>query len=466
MSSETTEFPVGPHSSDAPNPKAPGSPGSSASDLDDLPATPAMPPYSSTSGDELNALLSQSLNQPKPDPFLDDFSGSDAKKARHEGDSPTPEAASNASAVPKPTEEVVHESFDAVASINAFTDPNPLGELIEPDEPLAEVPSAEFTDSHADPKATPPAAGFGEFESGEVQVNPLQSSMFELPSIPESASPPPQPTSFDAFPALDLGTPAAKPTAVASKKAQEEEDDEEDDDDDDDDAPRGPSLFTFLLLSYASAVTLGLGWVLYTGRRLHESDEEATPVAEAKLDPGRRADQSRKVEPPEPLAKDHVTTIGKPLTFGGLEVTPLGVRSKPVRLRRAMTPKESRDGGSKALWLNLRLRNVSKDTIFAPLDEAFLRERELDVLDSLIETADGSKIVMYPLAVSSEWQIDGQEFKELRPGESFDTWVVSASNGAEKLPDDLTWRVRLRTGIDQTETIGVRFKSSEVKVER
>jgi len=411
-----------------------------------------MPPYSSTSGDELNVLLSQSLTEPKPDPYLGEFSASPPEGP------PDAEAATLG-------EEPAHESFDAVAPVNAFTDPDPVNFVADATSPEAvldsspSVPANKET-SDAEVWPSPQDLAIGELGSGEVPANPANTSSFDVFAPTAPVGPPPQPASFDAFPSLDLNAPTATSTPEASKKVESEEED----DDEDDEAPsRGSSLLTFMLLSYASAVTIGLAWVLFTGRRLHESEDDLAPTAEAKPDPGRRADQSRKVTPPSPLASDHITSLGKTLKFAGLEITPLEIRSKPVRLRRALAPKESRAGGSKALWLKLRLRNVTKDTIFAPLDEAFLREREHDVLDSLIESADGSQIVMYPLAVSSEWVVDGQEFKELRPGESFDAWVVSASESSDRLPSELTWRVRLRTGIEQTETIGVRFRPADIR---
>jgi hypothetical protein len=101
--------------------------------------------------------------------------------------------------------------------------------------------------------------------------------------------------------------------------------------------------------------------------------------------------------------------------------------------------------------------------IFAPLDEAFLREREAGVTDTYIELPDGQNIEMHPLAVTSEWGIVGQEFKELKPGETLDTLVVSQKDALKRASPEMTWRVRLRTGIEQTDFVGVRFKDSQIK---
>ncbi len=68
---------------------------------------------------------------------------------------------------------------------------------------------------------------------------------------------------------------------------------------------------------------------------------------------------------------------------------------------------------------------------------------------------------MYPLAVESEWSIRDQVFEELQPGESCEALLVSAPEVSDRLSPEMIWRIRLRTGIDQTETLGVRFRKDE-----
>jgi hypothetical protein len=219
-----------------------------------------------------------------------------------------------------------------------------------------------------------------------------------------------------------------------------------------------------LLASYASAVTIGLIWVLW-GHRAHRESVEPDPFppADNATDPGQRADQSRKLVPPSPLPADRVARLGQTIRAGALEVTPLGISSGPVILRHAIKVAEMRRGGERALALQVRIENVSTDSIFSPMDEAFLRERGRGVLDSFIESGPKRQIAMFPLAVVSEWSIVGQEFRELRPGETYETLVVSAPDVAGDLgPDELIWRIRLRTDVDQTETVGVRFRPNDV----
>ena len=120
-------------------------------------------------------------------------------------------------------------------------------------------------------------------------------------------------------------------------------------------------------------------------------------------------------------------------------------------------------GGRGALLLKLRLKNLSSDSILVPLDEAFIRERGRGIHDSFIETGPTQQIDMFPLAIVSEWSILGQEFRQLRPGESYETLVASAPGALDGLAPEMTWRIRLRTDINQTEILGIRFNESDVR---
>ncbi|MHC5541653.1 DUF4352 domain-containing protein, partial [Singulisphaera rosea] len=440
-----------------PSPEGPQSGSHDAEDLTtrefESPPIPPGPPLGSSSNDELTQLLSDTLTKPTPDPLLGEYSA----------DAPTLEEAETTheeGAGPR-------ESFDAVAILNAFTDPTPIDAV----GPSSSSPRAAATEPRPDDSAIASAEdrAHGDRERLEGLTTDLSaasvptSSAFDLIVGGDPEGPPPQPVSYDAFPSLDLSAPGTNPPAPA-KHVESEADVEVEEEEE---PARGSSIVMFLLISYASAVTLGLAWVLISGRKLRESEDvDVTPNLEARADPGKRADRSRKVGIPVPIAADHLIPLGKPIQLGDLEVTPMRVSSGAVALKRTISEPELRDGGNDALTLKVRLRNTSKDTIFAPLDEAFLRERDKDVLDTVIETGGGAEITMYPLAVTSEWSIDDQEFPELRPGESFEGIVVSAPDATSRVTDEMTWRLRLRTGIDHNDTLGVRFRKADVQTGR
>ena len=118
---------------------------------------------------------------------------------------------------------------------------------------------------------------------------------------------------------------------------------------------------------------------------------------------------------------------------------------------------ERKAGGKKALILRLKLKNLSDDTVFAPLDQAYLRERGKQVVDTFIQAAGDDRIYPYPLAMESEWSIVGQDFTELRPGESRVVTIASTPDAPPDSNGPFTWRIRIRTGINRTNIIGNRL---------
>jgi hypothetical protein len=381
--------------------------------------SPSVPlvPYSSSSGDELNAILTEAIVQPDPDPFLGEF------KAGDPAVEPTPKANSDDGG---------------------------------PDSAEASSPST--APSGPDPKRAEFALDLGEPSDQEAPDDSGTAGSFDALAALASL------TGLD--PTAEHVTTSRAPLVTRSAKTTPPKGGTlEDDEEEDDELPsRRGSWLTLLLVSYASAVTLGLLWVLAGGRKVREKDEiDLFPAPANRLDPGRRADQSRKVVPPPPLAADHLAGLGQAVRLGSLEATPLAIALGRVDLEGAFDESEHRDGGADALRLKLRLKNISTDTIFVPLDEAFIRERVVGKPDSFIETAKGGPIAMYPLAVASEWSIRGQNFKELQPGEAFDAELVSATDVTARLSPRMTWRIRLRTGMDQTDTLGVRFRQDEIR---
>jgi hypothetical protein len=276
-----------------------------------------------------------------------------------------------------------------------------------------------------------------------------------------------QPSTPESVAALDLASSGSVTTGGDLGKEVGRE--AEGTDDEEGSQARGASLSTVLLVSYSSAVTLGLGWVLWTGRHIREgSVVEVPPTSEAPADPGRRSDRSRRLEAPAPIPADHLVRLGKTVHLGALEVTPLSISLGSVPLERSFGKFQRKVGGTDALKLRLRIRNASPDLVFSPLDEAFLRDRVEGHPDSRIELApDKAPLPMYPLALESEWSIIEQEFRELKPGEVFDSLIVSAADVGDYVREvpEFTWRIRLRTGIDQTEDLGVRIGSDEVRRE-
>lgn len=388
------------------------------------PASTNPPP---SSGDELSVSLAESLALPHPDPFLGAF----------------PPAGASPSGTPIPRPSPPGPTAGAAA-------PSSEGEALWGLAPPTTSDALAGLDLR-DPAALNPFAGAGTTPKSFDALKALQLAATEAPSEPDG--PTPSPSSFEAFSAIDLNVaPAPRPVL-----------DPEESDEDEELPPRRASWPLILLVSYASAVTLGLIWVLWNDRERGTAAADPVPPADTRPDPGRRALGSRTIIPPPPITPDRVTVLGRPVRMGALEATPLEVVSGKVNLKRRFRAREGRSGGENALKLKVRLRNVSTDKVFAPLDEAFLRERESGGADSFIILGGGGRIELFPLAVESEWSIVGQEFRELGPDESMEALIVSAPDALGLMEEEMTWRIRLRTGINETEVLGVRIADHEIR---
>ena len=217
-----------------------------------------------------------------------------------------------------------------------------------------------------------------------------------------------------------------------------------------------------LLLSYSSILTLALIWLIATGRMpARDAAAEPPPVEAPAVEASPNVARPAVVPSTPPIPNENVTTPGRPLVLGDLEVTPLSVEAGSVELIRAIDP-DARRHEDDCLILRLRLVNRSSDRTFKPLDRILIRERDTGPFDPYINTAEGRLIHLFPLAPDSEWSILGQSFPELRPGESAETCVIAEPGSAGQLAGEMTWRLRLRTGVYRTDMLGVKFEGAEV----
>lgn len=344
----------------------------------------------------------------------------------------------------------------------------PTGPWSRDDVDLDVPPSAEITAVEESPFGVAAVAAAKDLDPTGRPATPEDGPR---PGAPTAVSPPSTPSTSERFAALDLSAPPSKLAAESARKNPADDDEEyaylaDDDEEDPHPTHHHSNWLMALLASYASAVTLGLIWVLWGHRVARESatvEPDPFPAVEVKADPGHRAGQSRRYVAPDPLPAERIVGLGQTIVMDSLEVTPLAVLAAPVILRRELNEFEVRRGGNDALKLTLRLKNRSSDSILVPLDEAFIRERGRGIRDSFIEAGPSQQINMYPLAIVSEWSIAGQEFRELKPGESYETAVVSAPDAFGQVAPEMTWRLRLRTDVNQTATLGIRFQKEDIR---
>jgi hypothetical protein len=218
-----------------------------------------------------------------------------------------------------------------------------------------------------------------------------------------------------------------------------------------------------VLLSYASAVTLALTWVLWTGRTSRSADSPPAGASQAETESVPKVVNPSPVGKLPPLPAENVASLENAVQMGELEVTPLGISVTRLDLVRSIDPPDWRREESASLVLRLKLRNISRDHAFAPLERRFVREQTSGLDRAMIVTSQEQGINLFPLAVDSEWSIEGQDFAVLKPGESVETLIASEPGAADRLSDAMTWHVRIRTGPFRTDVLGVRFNKGDVE---
>jgi hypothetical protein len=216
------------------------------------------------------------------------------------------------------------------------------------------------------------------------------------------------------------------------------------------------------LMSYSSAVTLALTWVLWTGRGFRPAEAPAAAADQPARESPPKVVEPRPVTELARLPAGNMARLGETVRIGDLEVTPIEVVLNQIELTRSVEPYDWRREDAESVILRIRFTNVSQDQSFAPLERAFVREQSSPLDRSSIATRTGKLIGLFPLAIDSEWSISGQEFLVLKPGESTETLVASEVGAADQLTSDMTWRVRLRIGPYKTDMIGVRFHKDDV----
>ncbi len=245
-------------------------------------------------------------------------------------------------------------------------------------------------------------------------------------------------------------------------------------------------VFT-LTLTYALAVTAMLAMLLYAKYQGDPHQLESLPD----LKPPVKNDEIALQLVPEnaTLPPGHVLQLGGPgRRFGNVMVTPLRVTRGPLEFEHYTGDTSlTREPTGDVLKLYLRFENVSDDQTFEPLDQKLLltrvsgkdseaKLRANNFLSSLDQkTTDGNRVLVYDMPPSWEWNIKGQNInqekkpQQLKPGESFETFVATNEQGIDDLTGELVWRLQIRKGYNPksfqgvTTLIEVVFNSSQIQ---
>ncbi len=207
-----------------------------------------------------------------------------------------------------------------------------------------------------------------------------------------------------------------------------------------------------VLASYASALTLALGWLIWNGalnRPMQVVDRSGS------------VDSAASAATPIRVAPGLLAVLGQSLRVGELEWQPLNVRfERPALVTEKGRPRRTIE--SESLALRVRVRNLSQSARFAPLDPAFVRTPDQGPPESGIEAGD-RQIGPYPLAVQSDWRIRGESFEPLAPGEERTLLFFSEPIEPSELSPRMLWRLRVRVRTGQTELLGVPFQAGDIR---
>jgi hypothetical protein len=220
-----------------------------------------------------------------------------------------------------------------------------------------------------------------------------------------------------------------------------------------------------LILSYASALTLALTWVLLSGRTALPVDHVAdgSSAASDSATPSKSIQNGIDVAALPSVPEENMTTLGSALRIGDLQVRPISVALARVELVGSIDSSKYRAEETESLVLRLQLTSFSDSRFFAPLERAYLREQASQLDRCFIATSRGRTIGAFPLAEDSEWSIVGQEFPVLKRGETVETIIASEPHAADLMTAEMTWRFRLRIGPYRTDVIGVRFRATQIE---
>lgn len=230
----------------------------------------------------------------------------------------------------------------------------------------------------------------------------------------------------------------------------------------------------WLVASYASAVTILLGGILFyvLPRLIVPHALESLPD----ISPLRRDGETVRFLVPwtAPVARGHTMQLGLTTRFGNIRVTPLKVTRGPLLF---VHPRGD-EGGSRlptrdVLKLWLRFENVSTSQIIAPLDRSLIvwrssnRKEANTFLRRGDETLATNLMFHFDIPVQSEFQIVGQSARDqLNPGESLETFVPSEELNSP-FAGPYVWRIQFRKGFGPagygvTTLIDVEFHADQI----
>ncbi|MBD3672028.1 MAG: hypothetical protein HUJ26_00765 [Planctomycetaceae bacterium] len=243
---------------------------------------------------------------------------------------------------------------------------------------------------------------------------------------------------------------------------------------------RGPSSKAFqYLVSYAILITIAFLYLFFSFFQAKPHDLESLPDVE----PAKEG-EFRLIRENASLAPGHTLKIGETQRFGNIEITPIGVVRGPLNFEYFQGDvEEGIPSTNPVLKLKLKIKNVSDDQVFPPLDMNLITLREHDKEDFnhvyannwVAKASDlgnrGHRILMYNHPPTSEYDIKGLQTRALGPDEEMETFLPTQEADLKTLQGSLVWRFQIRKGFHPvsmngvTTLVQVKFSADDIQKE-
>lgn len=282
---------------------------------------------------------------------------------------------------------------------------------------------------------------------------------------------------------LSFGTPDAKPEQAASSQPAHRHREPT--------ASSGPGWLVPILAPYAVFITVVavFYYVKYSSAtQEHPLEQIPDLLGEFQQKQTKSTSQSKRLPKPDQDLPDKLMTfLGRPLSVGAIELTPLSIEYRPwtAYVKEKGRPDPVKRPIGKTLVLRVRLRNLSGDLAFYPTDPYFDR-RPKDATEKPYTLVDvgGEKFfggVMQYITESGSTERAWLEEREkddqpLGPGESRETVLLTypknnVFDAVRKSGGRAVWRVHVRRGmvpyhgteIPASAVVGVVFTAADVK---
>lgn len=213
------------------------------------------------------------------------------------------------------------------------------------------------------------------------------------------------------------------------------------------------------LISYAVlATTLLVYLLMYNEPHQLESLPDRAPLS---------ADEFRFVPETASVAPGHELRVGQSARFGNILVEPVRVTRDQAELEHYAKKQglTAPPAGEDVIKIWLKLTNVSNDQKIAPFDRKLVYDRRFDgdfvahsdqyVVPLSQRGTDEPNVDMYDISPDGEWDLKGQSFPVLNPGESVTTYLAAGPDEIERLTGPAVWRMLMRKGYNDRTGNGV-----------